>query len=147
MVKLHGWKNQKEIIEILDVCHIFIAPSVTGVDGNQDAPVNTLKEAMAMGLPVISTFHGGIPELVEDGKSGFLVPEKDADAIASKLTYLLEHPETWKQMGKIGRSRVEEKYDMNKLNDELVEVYQKVVDSQLPQPKLPEETLALVVNN
>ncbi|HBW33808.1 MAG TPA: colanic acid biosynthesis glycosyltransferase WcaL, partial [Nostoc sp. UBA8866] len=87
-VKLLGWKQQKEIVDILDKCHIFVAPSVTGKDGNQDAPVNTLKEAMAMGLPVISTRHGGIPELVTDGVSGFLVPERDAEAIAHKLTYL-----------------------------------------------------------
>jgi colanic acid/amylovoran biosynthesis glycosyltransferase len=125
-VKLVGWKNQKEIIEILDHTHLFIAPSVTAQDGNQDAPVNTLKEAMAMGLPVIGTLHGGIPELVKDGISGFLVPERDADAIASKVHYFIEHPEIWEQMGKAGRAYVEEHYDMNKLNDELVEIYQRV---------------------
>lgn len=95
LVKLLGWKQQQEIIEILDKSHIFLAPSVTAADGNQDAPVNTLKEAMAMGLPVISTFHGGIPELVEDGISGFLVPEKNADAIATELSYLIENPQLW----------------------------------------------------
>ncbi len=125
-VKLVGWKNQREIIEILDNTHIFIAPSVTASDGNQDAPVNTLKEAMAMGLPVIGTLHGGIPELVQDGISGFLVPERDADAIADKLSYLIEHPEIWEQMGRLGRAYVEEHYDMNKLNDELVEIYRQV---------------------
>ncbi|MBD2344566.1 glycosyltransferase [Anabaena subtropica] len=130
-VKLLGWKQQKEIVEILDKCHIFLAPSVTAQDGNQDAPVNTLKEAMAMGLPVISTRHGGIPELVEDEVSGFLVPERDVEAIANKLTYLIEHPELWEKMGKAGRARVEEKYDMNKLNHELVAIYQQVLHSQL----------------
>ena len=129
-VKLHGWKNQTDIIKILDTCQLFVAPSVTATDGNQDAPVNTLKESMAMGLPVIGTYHGGIPELVEDGVSGFLVPEKDADAIAHKLSYLIEHPKIWPQMGKAGRARVEQKYDMNKLNDELVELYQQLLDSE-----------------
>lgn len=138
IVKLLGWKQQKEIVEILDNCHIFIAPSVTAVDGNQDAPVNTLKEAMAMGLPVISTLHGGIPELVEDGVSGFLVPERNAELIAEKLTYLIEHPEVWTKMGKAGRARVEEKYDMNKLNDELIEIYQQLIDSELQEKKLQE---------
>ena len=127
IVNLLGWKKQQEIIEILDTCHIFVAPSVTDADGNQDAPVNTLKEAMAMGLPVISTLHGGIPELVEDGISGFLVPERDANAIAEKLIYLIDNSDIWEGMGKVGRARVEEKYDMNKLNDELVEIYQEVV--------------------
>ncbi len=106
-VKLVGWKNRPEIIDILEQSHIFIAVSVTAKDGNQDAPVNTLKEAMAMGLPVIATLHGGIPELVKDEISGFLVPERNADAIAEKLTYLIEHPEIWLSMGQAGRAYVE----------------------------------------
>ncbi|YAF98799.1 MAG: glycosyltransferase [Nodularia sp. CChRGM 3473] len=126
-VRLLGWQNQPEIIAILDHTHIFIAPSVTAVNGNQDAPVNTLKEAMAMGLPVIGTRHGGIPELIQDGISGFLVAERDADAIAEKLSYFIEHPEIWEQMGKSGRAYVEKHYDMNTLNDELVAIYQQVL--------------------
>jgi colanic acid/amylovoran biosynthesis glycosyltransferase len=146
IVKLLGWKQQKEIVEILDNCHIFVAPSVTGADGNQDAPVNTLKEAMAMGLPVISTLHGGIPELVEDGVSGFLVPERDADAIAQKLTYLMEHSQDWQKMGKAGRKRVEENYDMTKLNDELVAIYQQMLDGELTLQNLQVRPLALTTN-
>ncbi len=126
-VKLLGWKNQVEIIDILNNSDIFVAASITGKDGNQDAPVNTLKEAMVMGLPVIATLHGGIPELVKDGISGFLVPEKDSDAIAEKLIYLVEHPEIWSQMGQAGRAYVESNYDMNKLSDELVKIYHQVV--------------------
>ncbi|BAZ38302.1 putative glycosyltransferase [Calothrix sp. NIES-4101] len=125
-IQLLGWKNQQEIIEILDNAHIFIAPSVTAKDGNQDAPVNTLKEAMSMGLPVIGTQHGGIPELVEDGISGFLVPERDVDAIADKIIYLIENPEICLSMGKAGRSYVEKHYNMNKLNHELVNIYHKL---------------------
>ncbi|MBD2459700.1 glycosyltransferase [Oscillatoria sp. FACHB-1407] len=132
IVKLLGGKPQQELIAILDKCHIFVAPSVTASDGNQDAPVNTLKEAMAMGLPVISTLHGGIPELVEDGVSGFLVPERNVDALVEKLSYLIKNPQIWKDMGLAGRARVEEKYDMNKLNDELVEIYQDLLASKLP---------------
>ena len=128
-VVLHGWKDQQEIIKILDQCQLFVAPSITAVDGNQDAPVNTLKEAMAMGLPVVSTYHGGIPELVEDGVSGFLVPEKNATAIAQKLTELIEHPEIWPWFGRAGRIAVEQKYDINTLNDELFELYQTLANA------------------
>jgi colanic acid/amylovoran biosynthesis glycosyltransferase len=141
-VKLLGWKNQKEIIEILDKTHLFIAPSVTAEDGNQDAPVNTLKEAMAMGLPVIGTLHGGIPELVKDGISGFLVPERDIDAISDKFSYFIEHPEIWEQMGLSGRSYVEKHYDINKLNDELVEIYRQVDNENLQS----QECLDALVN-
>lgn len=137
-VKLLGWRNQQEIVEILDKTHIFVAPSVTAADGNQDAPVNTLKEAMAMGLPVIGTQHGGIPELIEDGISGFLVPERDDDAIAEKLTYLIEHSEIWPNMGKAGRAYVEKHYETNKLNDELVEIYQQVLKTGKTQRSSPE---------
>ncbi|MBW4557402.1 MAG: glycosyltransferase [Trichormus sp. ATA11-4-KO1] len=141
-VKLLGWKNQPEIIEILNQTHIFIASSVTAADGNQDAPVNTLKEAMAMGLPVIGTRHGGIPELIQDGISGFLVAERDADAIAEKLSYFIEHPEIWAQMGKSGRAYVEKHYDMNTLNDELVTIYQQVLlKSSQPCPKFSDTSV------
>lgn len=139
-VKLLGWKNQQELVEILNNSQIFIAPSVTAKDGDQDAPVNTLKEAMAMGLPVIGTQHGGIPELIEDGISGFLVPERDADAISQKLSYLIEHPQLWPQMGQSGRAYVEKHYDLHKLNDELVKIYQQLLDtdSNAPQQRSPE---------
>ena len=102
-VSLLGWRKQEEVIKILDRSQILVAPSVTAADGNQDAPVNTLKEAMAMGLPVIGTLHGGIPELIEDAVSGFLVPERNPEAISEKLSYLIEHPEIWVSMGQAGR--------------------------------------------
>ena len=126
-IHLRGWKNQQEIIEIINDSHIFIAPSVTAKDGNQDAPVNTLKEAMAMGLPVIATHHGGIPELVQNGISGFLVPERDSNAIANQLAYLIEHPDTWKKMGIAGRNYVEKNYNIKTLNDELINIYQSIL--------------------
>ncbi len=132
-VHLLGWKNEREILEILNKTHIFIAPSITAKNGDRDAPINVLKEAMAMGLLVISTYHGGIPELVEDGVSGFLVPERDADAIAEKLNYIIEHPERWETMGSSGRDRVEACYNLDKLNDELVEIYQRVLKTDLKQ--------------
>ncbi|HEY9654884.1 MAG TPA: glycosyltransferase [Crinalium sp.] len=136
LVTLHGQQPQRELINILDRCHLFMAPSVTAADGNQDAPVNVLKEAMAMGLPVVSTRHGGIPELVEDGISGFLVPERDAEALAEKLRLLIEQPDRWVAMGQAGRAYVEAHYDMNKLNDELVKLYKRLLETELPQSVL-----------
>ncbi|NJO76092.1 MAG: colanic acid biosynthesis glycosyltransferase WcaL [Leptolyngbyaceae cyanobacterium RM1_406_9] len=126
-IKLVGWKNEQEIIQILEKTHLFIAPSITAQDGNQDAPINVLKEAMAMGLPVISTLHGGIPELVEDNISGFLVPERDVDALSEKLGYLIEHPDRWTEMGHAGRAFVEQHYDIHGLNDRLVQRYEQLL--------------------
>ncbi|MBW4665549.1 MAG: glycosyltransferase [Chroococcus sp. CMT-3BRIN-NPC107] len=126
-VKILGWQPQQEIIKILHQSSIFMATSLTASNGNQDAPVNTLKEAMAMGMPVIGTLHGGIPELIEDGISGFLVPEKDVDALAEKLIWLIENPSDWIRMGKAGRAYVEKHYETNQLNHRLVEIYHQVL--------------------
>lgn len=123
-VRLVGWMQQQELIHTLDRSHIFLSPNVTAQDGNQDAPVNTIKEALAMGLPVVSTLHGGIPEVVEAGVSGFLVAERDTNALAEKLKYLIDHPQEWHDMGQAGRRYVEAHYDIEKLNALLVKIYQ-----------------------
>jgi colanic acid/amylovoran biosynthesis glycosyltransferase len=126
-VELLGWKQERELIEILDRSHIMVAPSISSRNGDQDAPVNVLKEAMAMGLPVIGTQHGGIPELIEDGKSGFLVAERDVEALSDRLEFLVTHPDRWIEMGKAGRACVEAHYNKETLNDRLVEIYQTVL--------------------
>ena len=127
-VELMGWRNETEIVETLRNTHVFVAPSITAANGDRDAPINVLKEAMAVGLPVVSTYHGGIPELVEDGKSGFLVPEQDANALAEKLAYLIEHPELWTQMGKAGREFVLQHYNLERINDDLMNIYRSLVN-------------------
>jgi len=77
-VKLLGWKTHEEVRMLLEESHVLVAPSLTSEGGDQEGIPNSIKEAMASGLPVISTFHSGIPELVTDGVSGLLVPERDA---------------------------------------------------------------------
>jgi colanic acid/amylovoran biosynthesis glycosyltransferase len=133
-VRLLGARNQSEIIHILANSHIFVGPSVTARNGNEDAPINTLKEAMAMGLPVIGTQHGGIPELIEDSVSGYLVPERDTEAIAAKLAYLIEQPHVGAEMGRAGRKRVEEHYNLTRLNDQLVEIYRRLLVDRYAGP-------------
>ena len=128
-VKLLGWKQRPEVIAEINAAHILIAPSVLGKNGTQEGIPSVLKEAMAMGLPVVSTYHSGIPELIEDGVSGFLVPEWDVDALVEKLGYLIRHPELWPNMGYAGRSFLEKHYDVKQLNDRLVEIYEKVLQS------------------
>lgn len=126
-VLLSGWRTQDEVRQLHQDAHIFILSSVTASDGDQEGQGLVLQEAQAMGLPVLSTLHNGIPDGVLDGKSGFLVPERDVDALAEKLRYLIEHSEVWSQMGWAGRVHVEKHYDINKLNDQLVEIYQQLL--------------------
>jgi colanic acid/amylovoran biosynthesis glycosyltransferase len=139
-VTFHGWRTHTEISELLAGAHVFLAPCQTAADGNQDAPVNTLKEAMAIGLPVIASRHGGIPELVEDGVSGFLVPERDADALTKAIARMIAMPETWDSIAKAGRAAVERLYDMERLNDELVALYQALTTPRGAETKAPNQT-------
>ncbi len=71
-------------------------------------------------------FH--IAEWILDGISGFLVPERDVDALEEKLEYLIEHPEIWLDMGKAGRAFVEEKNNSEKLIKQLEGIYKDLVD-------------------
>ena len=126
-IKFLGAVEQNEVLKLYQQAHIFVLPSITANNGDQEGIPVVLMEAQATGLPVISTFHTGIPEVVVDGKSGFLVPEKDIDALTEKLEYLIEHPEIWPDMGRYGRKFVEERYDIKKLNQQLVGIYQSLI--------------------
>jgi colanic acid/amylovoran biosynthesis glycosyltransferase len=131
-IKLLGWKRQEEIVELMRNADILVAPSVTSKDGDQEGIPVVLIEALSQGLPVLSTQHSGIPELVRDGEFGFLVPERDVNALAEKLEYLIEHPERWSKMGQAGRDYVTRYYNIDKLNDQLVNLYQRLLDGGLP---------------
>ena len=105
-VRLLGAASSDAVLAALHAADIALAPSVTAADGDQDGPVNTLKEAMATGLPVVATRHGGIPELVEDGVSGLLVPERDPEALARAIARLMDAPGDWPRLGAAGRRKV-----------------------------------------
>ena len=139
-VRLQGARDHAGVVEMLAAAHLMVAPSVTAADGDQDASVNTLKEAMAMGLPVVGTRHGGIPELVEHGVSGVLVPERDAGALAQAIRRMGDAAEHWHAFGLTGRRKVEAEYDMHRLNDRLLEIYREVSTggrTAMPWPARP----------
>jgi colanic acid/amylovoran biosynthesis glycosyltransferase len=122
-VRFLGSLEADEVAELLAPSDLFLLPSVTDRLGDQEGIPVVLIEALAVGMPVVSTHHSGIPELVVDGESGFLVPERDIEALVEKLHYLIQHPEQWPEMGRLGRKLVEESYDIRRLNQRLVEIY------------------------
>ncbi|MGR3278270.1 glycosyltransferase [Acaryochloris marina NIES-2412] len=126
MIELLGWKSQDEVIDVLNQTHLLLAPSVTGQKGDQEGIPVALMEAMAMGLPVVSTHYSGIPELVEHDVSGFLLPERDSDAIAEKLIYLIDHSERWGKMGQAGRAHVQSHFNINQLTQQLISIYSQM---------------------
>ena len=123
-VKFLGAIEQNEVLNIYRQAHIFILPSITSRDGDQEGAPNVLKEAQSTGLPIISTHHGAIPEVVSDGRSGFLVSERDVNALVERLDYLIRHPELWPKMGRYGREIVEQRFDIHKLNRKLLKIYE-----------------------
>src|SRR4249919_1495845 len=91
-VSFTGFVSQEQLREIYYRSHIFLHPSQTGRDGNQEGIPNSMLEAMATGLPVFATEHGGIPEAIESGVSGVLVPERDDEALARALLNAAQDP-------------------------------------------------------
>src|SRR5947208_14741482 len=91
-VALPGFVTSEKLREIYYASHIFLHPSETGSDGNQEGVPNSLLEAMSSGLPVFATRHGGIPEAVESNVSGILVNERDHRALADVLIECAKDP-------------------------------------------------------
>ncbi len=127
-IKLLGWQKKEKLIEYMEESHIFVLASVTAKNGDEEGQGLVLQESQAMGMPVVSTYHNGIPEGILDQKSGFLVPEKDIDALSKKIEYLINNPKLWKSMGEEGREFIERKYDIKKINQKLVEIYKDLID-------------------
>ncbi|MBN1972656.1 MAG: glycosyltransferase [Sedimentisphaerales bacterium] len=127
IVQLHGSLIRSNVLQFLQKAHILIHPSIRAANNEEEGIPNILKEAMASGLPVIATKTGGIPEIVEDGVTGFLVPQKDVEALVEKIIYLIEHPQIWAGIARAGRARIESEYDSDKLNEQLIELYRQLL--------------------
>lgn len=126
-VVFHGYCEADRVRELMAAAHILVLSSATAADGDQECTPVSLMDAQASGMPVLSTRHSGIPEVVVDGQSGFLVPERDVPALAERLVYLVEHPETWPKMGRRGRRHIEQNYDSEVLSGRLVEIYREAM--------------------
>lgn len=105
-VVLHGSQNHEFVRERLKQASIFVQHSVTANGNTEGLPVSIL-EAMACGVPVVSTYHSGIPEAVLDKECGFLVPEGDVGGMAIAMDRLLANPEQRDSFGKTARQRAE----------------------------------------
>jgi glycosyltransferase involved in cell wall biosynthesis len=111
VVLLRGSVDQRQVAALLGRSSIFVLPAVVAADGDRDGIPNAILEAMAMGLPVVSTPTSGIPEVVREGQTGVLVPAGDAEALADAIGRLLSDPETRSRLGQAGRELVRERFD------------------------------------
>ncbi len=93
---------------------VYVLPAVRASDGRRDVTPNTVIEAMAMRLPIVSSRSGAIPELIDDGVSGLLVPPRDETALADALARLLDDRDLRRTLGAAARTAAEERFDIQR---------------------------------
>lgn len=119
-VRFLGWID--DISSVLPRWDVFVMPSL-----EEGFPIAAL-DAMAAGLPVVATSVGGVPELLEDGKSGWLVPSRDVEALASRLHLLIGNPELRRSMGTAGYARVRDHFSAKQMTESFVRLYDELLD-------------------
>jgi glycosyltransferase involved in cell wall biosynthesis len=111
-VQLLGPQSQPFVLEKLQKSYLFALPCVTESDGGKDNLPTVIVEAMACGLPIVSTYLAGVPEMVIHELNGLLVEEKNVSQLATALEALLKNPEQVAQFGKKSRQLAEEKFSL-----------------------------------
>ena len=97
-------------------CHVFVLASY------HEGMPRTVLEAMSIGRPILTTNVEGCRETVVEGVNGYLVPKKDAHALANRMIWFIENSEQWQEMGKASRKMAEDKFDVHKVNDDLLRI-------------------------
>ena len=133
--KVHfcGFLSQSDLRRLYGRAHIFIHPSETPPDENQEGVPNSILEAMATGLPIIATRHGGIPEAVTENLNGFLSDERDIKSLGRSMVALANSPELYARFSAAARLAVAENFDQEITNRELERIYEEVCDSGVAQ--------------
>jgi colanic acid/amylovoran biosynthesis glycosyltransferase len=126
-VSFTGFVSQERLREIYYRSHIFLHPSQTGRDGNQEGIPNSMLEAMVTGLPVFATEHGGIPEAIENGVSGVLVPERDEFALVETLLNAVQDPGFLSRIAQSGAEAVRKNFDLSTQAQRLEEIYLRTI--------------------
>ena len=125
-VTFTGPLNHEQVYARYASHDIFLLPSVTASDGDQEGIPTVLMEAMAQGLVAVATDHSGIPELIDRGVSGVLVPERDEQAICDALIDLDQRRARWDELRLAARAKVADEFNIDKLNQTLFETLSKL---------------------
>lgn len=123
-VVFSGLVYQEKVIDLMYLADVFLHHSITSDDGNMEGIPNVIMEAMATGLPIISTRHAAIPELVNHGLNGFLVEEKNIKDYEMAMKKVLSCNN---DLGINGRKKIENDFNLDKINEKLISVYKKVL--------------------
>ncbi len=113
-VQLTGPQTQEQLVECMQGCTAMVLSSVISASGDRDGLPTVLLEALGMGLPAISTSVAGIPEIIEGGKSGLLVPPGNPAALAAAMARIIDEPLLASRLGAGGRAKAERDFDLDK---------------------------------
>lgn len=122
-----GAQPASVVREHLEQTRIFCAPSVTADNGDSEGLGMVFAEAQAMGIPVVSSLHGGIPEVVIDGRTGLLVKERDYEALGAAIATLLRDVPLWNQFRVNGRAHIERSFNLAKQTADLETIYRDLM--------------------
>lgn len=125
-VKFLGHQSSESVAKLMTEADCFVHHSITAPNGDTEGIPTVLMEAMASGLPVISTVHAGIPELVRNGHNGYLCAERDVSTYATLLHQILDDDGTF---GRRARETVESNFDMRRQVKELMTIYRQLTDA------------------
>ena len=122
-VSLRGPMTQQELRKIYRQATLFALPCLVTEDGDRDGIPNVLAEAMAMGVPVVSTPISGIPEMVRNGIEGLLVPQKDSQALANAIAKLINEPALRANLARAAREQICHCFDSRKTTQQLMDLF------------------------
>jgi len=131
-VSFLGSLGNEQVAELLGRARVLLAPSVVARDGNRESGLIVVKEASAAGAVPIGTRHGGIPDSIDDGATGFLVPEHDPESMGELLARLLLDEPLRERLARAGRAKMEREFDNQAIVAGLEDIYDEVCDGWRP---------------
>lgn len=127
-VRLTGYVPDGELEELYAGCDVFVLPAVVDAKGDTEGLGVVLLEALGFERPVVASRVGGIPDIVREGRTGWLVPPGDPRALAERIGWLVEHPDEARRVARRGREIVAREFGWETVVSRLLEVYGRVAD-------------------
>jgi colanic acid/amylovoran biosynthesis glycosyltransferase len=131
-VEMPGPLSHSEVVALINRSSVLVAPSVVAKNLDRESGLIVVKEASACGVPAIGTRHGGIPDIIDHGETGFLVDEHDAQTLGEHLTTLLRDETLRQQMGRAALAKMHREYDIRQRVKALEDIYDSVIDAYRP---------------
>ena len=127
-VRMLGYQPRSVLFDEAYRHHVYLAPSLTDDSGDTEGTPVALMDMMASGMPVVSTIHSDIPEVVQHGRTGRLAPESDVDAIERELGWWVDHPDEWPALLTAARAHIDREFDARRQGERLATLYRELLE-------------------